>query len=53
VVKGSPFDTPFDAPFSIIAENTTGADEHISPSRKTVFTDFFFKVSPKAFTCGD
>ena len=39
--------------FDTILPNTIGADEHMRPSRKTVFTDFFLKVSAKAPTWGD
>jgi hypothetical protein len=34
------------------AANSMGADEHINPSRKTVFTDFFLNVSASAPTRG-
>ena len=39
--------------FALNAPNSIGADEHISPSRKTVFTDFFLKVSATAPTWGN
>ena len=39
-----------DFPFDTMLANSMGADEHISPSRKTVFTDFFSNVFANAPT---